>query len=92
MLIHCNVPGSRFPSQREGKVSHPSNENRPMSPRCGRPRPRGLPGPPHGPGVGDGGRAESFPAVRSLRTGAVVLLAVGLVQVGAEILAGEDGG
>lgn len=56
------------------------------------PRLRVLPGPPHGAGLGlRGGHAQALPALGSLRAGALVVLAVGVVQVGAEVLAGHGG-
>lgn len=55
------------------------------------PPPRDLPGSPHGPGVGPGGHAQGLSVLRGLG-GALVVLAVGLVQVGAEVLAGRAGG
>lgn len=84
--------GGIFLSKR-GKVSRP--QRNPINPCCSisrrHPQSKSLPGSPHGPGVGNGGRAEALPALQALGA-ALVVLAVGLVQVGAKVLTGHCGG
>lgn len=59
--------------------------------KASHPNPRDLPGSPHRPRVGRGGHVQSLPVLQGL-AGALVVLAVGLVQVGAQVLAGRCGG
>ena len=63
---------------------HPSSPAETCPPSCP------LPGSPHRLRVCHGGCAEDLPALHALR-GALVVLTVGVVQVGAQVLAGRGG-